>query len=147
MKKRTRILLIVLGAVIILGLIGGGVAALAADNSTTNTTITTTTTTTSTNDAFLTALAAKLNVSVDQLKTAIKDARNDVQGQALQDRLQKLVDSGKMTQEQMNEYLQWWNSRPSFSAEFGSGWCGEPGAGMMGGPRHFGGGLRLPVKQ
>ena len=142
MKRRIKILVIVLGAVAILALIVGGVMVLAADNSPTTTT--TTTTTTNANDAFLTALAAKLNVSVEQLKTAIQDARSEVQGQALKDRLQKLVDAGKMTQSQMDQYLQWWNSKPSFSTDFGLGGCGGPGFRMMGPRGHFNGGFRLP---
>ncbi len=145
LKRRTKILLIVLGSVAVLSLIVGGVMVL-ADSGSTTTTTPSTTTGTSPNDAFLTALAAKLNIPVDTLKTAIKDAQTEVQGQALKDRLQKLVDAGKMTQDQMDQYLQWWNSKPAFSNNISPNWFGggRPGFGMMGGRGHVGGGFRLP---
>ena len=36
----------------------------------------------------------------------------------MQDRLNKLVEEGTITQEQADEYQQWWNSKPDFGAGF-----------------------------
>jgi len=125
MRKRTKILIAVISAVLLLSMVIGGIAVFADDTVVTTTPSTTVTSgTNGKQDAFLTALAAKLNVSVDQLKTAITEARKEVQAQQLQERLQKMVDDGKITQEQMNEYLQWWNSRPQLPSDV------VPGLGM-----------------
>jgi hypothetical protein len=37
----------------------------------------------------------------------------------MQDRLQNLIEEGKITQEQADEYQQWWDSKPDIGAGFG----------------------------
>lgn len=48
----------------------------------------------------------------------------------MQDHLNKLVGDGKITQEQANAFLKWWQSKPDVSFGFGfPGGCGPRGAG------------------
>ena len=53
-------------------------------------------------------------VAIDpgQLKDVLTQARSEMQGEALQSWLQKLVDDGKITQEEADQYLEWWQARP-----------------------------------
>jgi hypothetical protein len=53
-------------------------------------------------------------VAIDpqQLKDAFAQAQKEMQDEALQSWLQKLVNEGKITQDQADQYLQWWQSRP-----------------------------------
>lgn len=77
----------------------------------------------------------KTGVAIDseQLKDALRQAQQEMQDEALQSWLQDLVDSGKITQEEADQYLEWWQSRPSIEAPLpGLGWRGPKG-GMVGG--------------
>jgi hypothetical protein len=79
---------------------------------------------------------------IDQLKAAYTQAQTEMQAEALQSRLQNLVTQGKITQEQADQYLQWWNSKPDISL------LELPGGGdmMMGGRGHgcWGGNSTVP---
>ncbi len=81
-------------------------------------------------------------LDADELKAAYTQAQAEMQAEALQSRLQDLVTQGKITQEQADQYLQWWNSRPDISL------LGLPGGGdmMMGGRGHgcWGGNSAVP---
>ena len=48
----------------------------------------------------------------EQLKDAFAQAQQEMEEEALQSRLENMVSEGKITQEQADEYLQWWQSRP-----------------------------------
>jgi polyhydroxyalkanoate synthesis regulator phasin len=81
----------------------------------------------------------KTGVAVDseQLRDALDQAQGELQEEALETRLQKLVDEGKITQEEADQYLEWWQSRPDIEVPLpGLGGPG-PGGGMMRG-RGFG---------
>lgn len=56
----------------------------------------------------------KTGVAIDpeQLKAALEQARSERQDEALKSWLQNLVDKGKITQEEADQYLEWWQSRP-----------------------------------
>jgi hypothetical protein len=56
----------------------------------------------------------KTGVAIDseQLKDALNQARSEIQDEALESWLQDLVDEGKITQEEADQYLEWWQSRP-----------------------------------
>jgi len=56
----------------------------------------------------------KTGVALDseQLKDALNQARAEMQDEALRSRLQKLVEEGKLTQEEADHFLAWWQSRP-----------------------------------
>ena len=66
-----------------------------------------------------------------QLKDALDQARSEMQDEALESRLQNLVDEGKITQEEVDQYLEWWQSRPDIELPLpGLGGRGH-GDGMM----------------
>jgi polyhydroxyalkanoate synthesis regulator phasin len=72
-------------------------------------------------------------VAIDsgQLKAALEQAQSEMQNEALKSRLQDLVDNGKITQEEADQYLEWWQSRPDIEVPLpGLGGPG-PGGGMM----------------
>ena len=56
----------------------------------------------------------KTGVAIDseQLKDALEQAQSELQDEALESWLQDLVDEGKITQEEADQYLEWWQSRP-----------------------------------
>jgi hypothetical protein len=75
-------------------------------------------------------------VAIDpqQLKDAFVQAQGETELNALESRLQSLVDQNKITQEEADQYLEWWKSKPNVSFNFGfhgfrggprlGGWCG-----------------------
>jgi hypothetical protein len=82
MRKWTKILAIIMGVVIMASLAVGSVAVFAADPQPTTTPAATGT---ATHDLFLSKLAAKLNVTVDQLEAAFTKARTDTINQLAAD--------------------------------------------------------------
>lgn len=100
-----------------------------------------------------------VSVTGDQLQSAFTQARQDQQDEAINNRLQALVDSGKLTQAQADEFKAWLTQRPDLSQaqqqmkdwlqsrpQIPGGVLGDggtaPRAGMMRGgmmPRFFGG--------
>ncbi len=87
----------------------------------------------------------KTGVAIDsqQLKDALQQAQSELQEAALENRLQDLVEEGKITQEQADQYLEWWQSRPDVGLPLpglggrgtGGGMMGGRGFGPWGGPR------------
>jgi hypothetical protein len=76
-------------------------------------------------------------IDSEQLKDALDQARSEIHDEALESWLQNLVDKGKITQEEADQYLEWLQSRPSIDIPLpGLGGHGQEG-GMMGG-REFG---------
>ncbi|HEX75973.1 MAG TPA: hypothetical protein G4O12_05230 [Dehalococcoidia bacterium] len=63
----------------------------------------------------------KTGVGINQevLKEAFTEAQSKMRDEALNSRLQKLVDEGKITQEQMDALQEWWGSRPDVPFGFG----------------------------
>jgi len=81
----------------------------------------------------------KTGVAIDseQLKDALEQAQIEIQDGALGNWLQNLVDNGKITQEEADQYLEWWQSRPD--VQLPSPRLGGPGpGGGMGWGRGFG---------
>jgi polyhydroxyalkanoate synthesis regulator phasin len=69
-------------------------------------------------------------IDSEQLKDALDQAQGELREEALETRIQKLVDEGKITQEEANQYLEWWQSRPDIEVPLpGLGGSG-PGGGM-----------------
>jgi len=71
-------------------------------------------------------------VTIDEtaLKTAFTQAENEAQLAREQARLKDLVTQGKITQDQADQYLNWWQSRPNVPGGFGFGGSGGfPGRG------------------
>jgi hypothetical protein len=75
-------------------------------------------------------------IDPEALKDALAQAQSEMRAEALQNRLQSLVEQGKLTQEQADQYLEWWQEKPDVTAEFGFRGPGFPG---MRGPRGWGG--------
>ena len=66
----------------------------------------------------LTARIAKiLGIDQQKLDAAIKQANTDLQNQRLDDYLNQLVQSGKITKDQANQYKTWLNSNPNAGAD------------------------------
>ena len=73
-----------------------------------------------------------VTIDAQQLKDAFTQAQTDMQTEALKSWLQNMVSEGKITQEQADQYLQWWQSKPNIQMP---GPCGG-GEGMMWGRSH-----------
>jgi hypothetical protein len=115
MWKRKWFIPVVVVSVLLIGGIVGGVVVAGSDN-TTNTGDQSQTTNRC--QALLDRVCAiyeeKTGVAIDseQLKDALKQARSEMQDAALGNWLQNLVNKGEITQEEADQYLQWWQSRP-----------------------------------
>jgi len=72
-------------------------------------------------------------IKSEELQKAFDQARSEMQDEALNSHLQNLVDQGKITQEQADQYKAWLKSKPNVDIPFAPGF---PGHGM---PRGFGG--------
>ena len=68
-------------------------------------------------------------IDSEQLKDALDQAQSELRDEALQNLLENLVDEGKMTCGEADQYLEWWQSRPDIELPL-------PG---LGGPRPGGG--------
>jgi len=75
-----------------------------------------------------------VTIEPQQLRDAFAQAQSEMRDEALESRLQYLVDQGKITQDEADQYLEWWQSRPDVPFRLGS--C-IPG-------RHFFGGRPMP---
>ncbi len=51
-------------------------------------------------------------IDSEQLRDALNQARGELHEEALKNRLQNLVDEGHITQEEADQFLEWWQSRP-----------------------------------
>jgi uncharacterized membrane protein len=134
MRKRKWFIPAVVLSVLLIGGIAGGVIA-AADNSSNNTEAQNQTT--DRYQALLDKACAiyeeKTGVAIDsgQLKDALDQAQSEMRDEALESRLQNLVDEGKITQAEADQYLEWWQSRPDIELPL-PGLVGHgPGGGVM----------------
>jgi hypothetical protein len=71
-------------------------------------------------------------INSEELQKAFDQARDEMRAEALDNHLQNLVEQGKITQEQADQYKAWLEAKPDVPI-LGPGF---PGAGM---PRGFGG--------
>ncbi|MDD5702374.1 MAG: hypothetical protein PHU23_10045 [Dehalococcoidales bacterium] len=125
LKRRWAIIAVVAVVVLVLtGVIGGLVSAQTPTPSTTPTP----TGIPEAGDEFLARVAEILGIEQADLEAAVKQAAQEMQDERIQDRLDKLVEQGKLTQEQADEYLDWWQSRPDVP----EGWNAFPGLGPRG---------------
>lgn len=70
-------------------------------------------------------------IDKDVLKDAFTQAKGELRDEALQNRLDNLVADGVITQEEADEYLEWWQSKPDISNGFGLRGHGRIGMGGM----------------
>lgn len=115
------ILVTVLATVALVGSISGVVAAQNGDDSQPN----------AVNQTLLDRVCEiyqeNTGVAIDQqaLKDAFAQAQSEKLQEALDSRLQYLVDQGKITQGEADQYKEWWQSRPD--VPFGLGFGGHGG--------------------
>lgn len=62
--------------------------------------------------SFVSRVAAILGLDEAQVQDAFDQAATETANEALQGKLDRLVDQGRLTQEQADEYSQWYQSRP-----------------------------------
>jgi hypothetical protein len=83
-------------------------------------------------ESFASRVAAILGLDEAQVQDAMDQARREMQDEALKSKLDSLVEQGRLTQEQADEYWQWYQSRPEGIRGFGG-----PGPGFgFGGHSH-----------
>jgi len=117
-KKRLIIIAAVLVLVIVASTAGIALAQTPPGNGTGNT--------------LFARVAKILGIDQKNLESAFSQAQREIRDEKLDAYLQKLVDEGKITREQADQYKTWWQSRPD-TPQLGP-------FGDMGG-RHFGGGM------
>ena len=61
------------------------------------------------------------DIDQEVLRSAIDQAQGEMHSEAMQNRLQNMVEQGRLTQEEADEYLQWQQSRPDVPVKFGFG--------------------------
>ncbi len=115
MWKRKWFIPVVVVSVLLIGGVVGGVV-VAGSDSTTNTDDQNQAT--NRYQALLDRVCAiyeeQTGVAIDpeQLEDAVRQARSEMRDEAVEDWLQNLVDNGKLTQEEADQYLEWWEARP-----------------------------------
>lgn len=100
-RRRKFVIVALLTVVVLLGSIGGVV--LAQTGSTDNTT---------SSKTLLARVAAILGIDQQKLEDAVAQAQNEMRDEALDNYLKHLVDQGKITQEQADQYKAWCQARP-----------------------------------
>jgi len=61
---------------------------------------------------LLARVAEKLGINQQELEDAFAEARSEMRDEALENRLQNLVEQGKITQEEADQYKAWLEARP-----------------------------------
>jgi len=131
MRRRKWLVLAVLLPVLLIGGIVGGVAAAADDTADQSQTET------QNRCQELLERACEIyeentGVAIDpeQLQEALSQARDEMRDEAMEAWLQQLVDDGTITQEEADQYLEWWQARPDIELPGPEGH--GPRAGMRG---------------
>jgi len=137
MKKRKWFIPVVVVSVLLIGGITGGIVA--ANNNSSNTTAGNQTQAANQYQALLDRACAiyeentGVAINSTQLKTALEQAQSEMQNETLQNWLQNLVDKGKITQSEADQYLTWWQSKPNIELPLpGPGGHGHEGGMMWG---------------
>ncbi len=127
-KSKKFIIVAVIVAVVLVGTVAGVALAQANNGSSTTTQ----------GKTFAARVAAILGIDQQKVQDAFDKARRDMADEAMNNRLDALVKSGKITQQQADQYKSWWQSRPQSPL---------PGAGQMGPFRGHRFGQKLPRLQ
>jgi hypothetical protein len=80
-------------------------------------------------------VATILGIDQQKVEDAFAQAQSEMQDEAMNNWLISLVDEGKITQQQADQYKQWWQSKPDMPAGIGL-----PGPGGFPGMHGFGDG-------
>lgn len=97
-------------------------------------------------ETFTSKVATALGLDESQVTDAFKQARQEMQSEAVQNFLDKAVENGKITQDEANQIETWWQSRPDALSKLGAGngllprngGCQRQGGGGGGMGRGFG---------
>ena len=81
----------------------------------------------STTNKLAIRVAEILDLDVAEVDDAIKQARKELMSEAIEKKLNPLVDNGRLTQEQADEYLNWIQSRPDGKRAIGKHFFGKLG--------------------
>jgi len=133
MWRGKKVMVIALAAILLVGSSVGVVAAQNGDDSQPN----------AANQTLLDRVCEiyeeNTGTTVDQqaLQDAFAQARSEIQAEAMQNRLANLVEQGRITQDEADQYLEWWQARPDVAVGFG--FRGHGGFCRMGGPLGWGG--------
>lgn len=76
---------------------------------------------------LLARVAAILGIDQQKVEDAFAQAQKEMRQEALDSYLQNLVDQGKISHEQADQYKQWWQSRPEISIPAPGGGFGRHG--------------------
>jgi hypothetical protein len=124
-RKRKWVIGIVLAVVVLLfGSLGS--VALAQTGSTDD----------SSGKTLLARVAAILGIDQQKVEDAFAQAQKEMRDEALDNQLRGLVEKSKMTQEQADQYKQWWQSSPNMLGLDSEDYKGFPG-GFFYGPNGF----------
>ena len=58
-------------------------------------------------------------IDSEELKDAFAQATSEMQDEAIQNRLQRMVQEARMTQGEADQCLEWWQARPDVAGGFG----------------------------
>jgi hypothetical protein len=73
-------------------------------------------------------------IDSQRLKDALDQAQGELRNEALRSQLQRLVEDDKMTQQEADDYLEWWQSGPDVELPLpGPGGPGPRGGMICGG--------------
>lgn len=101
-KSKKFVIVAVIVGVVLVGAVAG--VALAQANSGSSTT--------TQGKTFAARVAAILGIDQQKVQDAFDKANRDIADEALNNRLDALVKSGNITQQQADQYKSWWQSRP-----------------------------------
>ncbi|MDD5510027.1 MAG: hypothetical protein PHI12_04375 [Dehalococcoidales bacterium] len=78
-------------------------------------------------------LAEKLGIEQSELEAAFAEVRSEMMDDALNNRLEKLIEQGRLTQQEADQFKEWWQARPEmdlggFGIHLGDSGGGQPGA-------------------
>ena len=79
----------------------------------------------STTNTLAIRVAEILGLDVTEVDDAIKQARKELMNEAIEKKLNSLVENGRLTQEQAGEYLNWIQSRPDGKRAIGKHFFGK----------------------
>lgn len=116
MKKRRVMVLLVMGLIAV-GLMTGAILANTEGDEDGNP-----------RHGFASRVAAILGLGEDKVQDAFGQASQEMQDEGFQQKMGQLFENGKLTQEQSDEYTNWFLSRPE-GLGYGLGFIGGPGRG------------------
>jgi hypothetical protein len=68
---------------------------------------------------LLDRVAEILSIEEEELKSAVAQARQEMMDEAFERRLDRLVEEEVITEEEAQDYLEWWQERPDVPMDFG----------------------------